>query len=229
MCMNERGISNDNWYLKDGFCYAMLILFWHRPSTVNPGGQYLFWNESVYSWLHGFRGWVWYVIMLSSSFLIILVTHIPSDTMCQVYHQMCHTAVSQMTPSHVRLGCPMLPNEIIQYPIVWPFGSQTLHKTSREHGHSTCHSKAWNRFGLAWGTVSMFLMIGELCMSWGKSQCRRSPAKKLERHCLAPKLGGKIATDCNWQLGSWLRKSRGFEDLHNTSRSFHNPNRLRTN
>lgn len=126
-------------------------------------------------------------------------------------------------------GCPMLPNETIQYPIVWPFGSQTLHKTSREHGHSTCHSKAWNRFGLAWGTVSMFLMIGELCMSWGKSQCRRSPAKKLERHCLAPKLGGKIATDCNWQLGSWLRKSREFEDLHNTSRSFHNPNRLRNN
>ena len=42
MCMNERGISNDNLSFKSGFCYAMLILFWHRPSTVNPGGQYLF-------------------------------------------------------------------------------------------------------------------------------------------------------------------------------------------
>lgn len=163
---------------------------------------------------------------VSQSFLLLTYP----VTRCAKFIMRCVLLLrSQMTPSHVRLGCPMLPNETIQYLIVWPFGSQTLHKTAREHGHSTCHSKAWNRFGLAWGTVSMFLMIGELCMSWGKSQCRRSPAKKLERHCWAPKLGGKIATDCNWQLGSWLRKSRGFEDLHNTSRSFHNPNRLRTN
>lgn len=124
---------------------------------------------------------------------------------------------------------PMKPFSISLFDLLGPKLYTKHQGKSREHVHSTCHSKAWNRFGLAWGTVSMFLMIGELCMSWGKSHCRRSPAKKLERHCLAPKLGGKIATDCNWQLGSWLRKSRGFEDLHNTSRSFHNPNRLRTN